>query len=96
MEHVDIVLAQNAGSKKSCIARLLTFGYDREKVMMTGDAPGDMEAAEANGVCYYPILVRHEAESWEKITEAVSRLKEGTFAGEYQEKLTETFVQNLS
>src|SRR5699024_624264 len=44
MEHVDIVLAQNAGSKKSCIARLLTFGYDREKVMMTGDAPGDMEA----------------------------------------------------
>ena len=96
IEHVDIVLAQNAGSKKSCIEKLLTFGYDRDKVMMTGDAPGDMDAAKKNGVFYYPILVKHEAESWSKIMDAAERLKAGTFAGEYQESLIEEFVNNLS
>lgn len=96
MEHVDIVLAQNAGSKKSCIERLLDYGYDRMKVMMTGDAPGDMDAAEKNGVFYYPILVKHEAESWSGITEAVGRLMSGTFSGEYQRSLIERFTDNLS
>lgn len=96
MDHVDIVLAQNAGSKKSCIAKLLTFGYDKTKVMMTGDAPGDMEAAQSNGVFYYPILVRHEPESWAKIMEAARRLQAGTFAGAYQESLIKKFVDNLS
>ena len=46
MDHVDVVLAQNAGSKKSCIEKLLTYGYDKDKVMMAGDAPGDMDAAD--------------------------------------------------
>ena len=82
--------------KKSCIEKLLTFGYDRDKVMMTGDAPGDMDAADKNGVFYYPILVKHEAESWSKIMDAAERLKTGTFAGEYQESLIEEFVNNLS
>lgn len=96
MEHVDIVLAQNAGSKKSCIEKLLTFGYDKERVMMTGDAPGDMDAAKGNGVFYYPILVRHEAESWAQIGEGVEHLKNGTFAGDYQKQLIEKFINNLS
>ena len=96
IDHVDIVLAQNAGSKKSCIEKLLTFGYDRDKVMMTGDAPGDLDAAEKNGVFYYPILVRRETESWAEIGEAGKRLKEGTFAGEYQNALIERFKENLS
>lgn len=96
MEHVDIVLAQNAGSKKSCIEKLLTFGYEKDKVMMTGDAPGDLDAARANGVFYYPILVRHETESWEQIGEAAEHLKNGTFAGDYQDRLIERFTENLS
>ena len=57
-----------------------SFGYDKDKVMMTGDAPGDLDAAEKNGVFYYPILVRHEAESWERIEEAAKHLTEGTYA----------------
>ncbi len=96
IDHVDIVLAQNAGSKKSCIEKLLTFGYDKDKVMMTGDAPGDLDAAEKNGVFYYPILVRHEAESWERIEEAAKHLTEGTYAGEYQQELIDRFKANLS
>ena len=96
LEHVDVVLAQNAGSKKSCIEKLLTFGYEKEHVMMTGDAPGDLEAAQKNGVFFYPILVRQEARSWAEIPEGVRRLQEGAFGGAYQEKLIRTFTENLS
>lgn len=94
--HVDILLAQNVGSKKSCIEKLLSFGYDRKKTMMTGDAPGDLEAATKNGVCYYPILVKHEKESWSCINDAVQHLKAGTFSEEYQQKLIKKFEKNLS
>ena len=96
MDHVDVVLAQNAGSKKSCIEKLLTYGYDTDKVMMTGDAPGDMDAADKNGVFFYSILVKHEKESWARMGEAKDRLQAGTFAGEYQEGLKARFVANLT
>lgn len=96
MDHVDIVLAQNAGSKKSCIEKLLTFGYEKDHVMMAGDAPGDLNAAQKNGVFYYPILVKHEVQSWEEIAEAAEHLKAGRYAGEYQEGLIRKFTDNLS
>ncbi len=96
MEHVDIVLAQNAGSKKSCIEKLLAYGYDKKNIMMLGDAPGDMDAARQNGVFYYPILVKHEEESWKKIGEALGYLKTGKFGGKYQEQLIDAFIKNLS
>ena len=60
LEHTDIVLAQDAGSKAFCIRELLKAGYTEEHVLMCGDAPGDLDAARQNGVFYYPILVRRE------------------------------------
>ena len=68
LEHTDIVLAQDVGSKAACIAKMLTFGYDPDKVLMIGDAPGDCDAAQCNGVHYYPILVNRETESWKEAT----------------------------
>ena len=96
LEHVDILLAQNVGSKAFCIQELLKKGYDLDKTMMTGDAVGDYEAAKKNGVFYYPIRVRHEKESWEEFkAEAVGRLTRGSYAGEYQQKQIDLFMDNL-
>lgn len=96
LDCVDILLAQNVGSKAFCIQELLKKGYDVDKTMMTGDAVGDYEAAKKNGVFYYPIRVRHEKESWEEFkTEAVGRLTNGTYAGEYQQKQIDAFMDNL-
>lgn len=96
LEHVDVVMAQNAGTKKSCIGKLLSYGYDRAHVMMAGDAPGDREAARSNGVFYYPILVRREQQSWEDIRDALERLQSGRYGGEFEDMLNRTFVRNLS
>ena len=96
LEHTDILLAQNAGSKANCIQKLLSYGYPKENVLMVGDAPGDMAAAKMNGVFYYPILVKREANSWAELEDAVYKLKENTFAGEYQDALIKQFTENLS
>lgn len=96
LEHTDIVLAQDTGSKAYCIQKLLKKGYEKEKVLMTGDAMGDYEAAKLNGVFFYPILVRHEPESWQEFKEkAVSKLIEGNYGETYQKEKTDAFMDNL-
>ncbi len=96
LEHVDILLAQDAGSKAFCIGELLKKGYRRDCVMMTGDAPGDYDAAKKNGVYFYPILVRHEAASWQEFMEqAVPNLLDGHYGGMYQEAKANAFEDNL-
>jgi phosphoglycolate phosphatase-like HAD superfamily hydrolase len=96
LEHTDIVLAQDAGSKAYCISELLKKGYSPENVLMTGDAPGDQKAAEQNGVYFYPILVRKEEDSWKEFKEqAVQNLIEGNFGGDYQQKKLDDFLNNL-
>ena len=80
LEHTDIVLAQDVGSKAACIKQMLKYGYDPNKVIMIGDAPGDCDAAEKNGVHYYPILVNYEKASWdEAVAIAFERLQSGTY-----------------
>lgn len=96
LEHTDIVLAQNAGSKAFCIGALLEKGYRPGRVLMCGDAPGDLAAAQANGVFYYPILVGREKESWaEFAAQALGRLADGSYAGAYQEEKIGQFLKNL-
>ena len=96
LPHTDIVLAQNAGSKAFCIAELLKKGYDPRKVLMCGDAPGDLQAAEKNGVFYFPILVRREKGSWEEfMAEGFGRLLDGTYEGAYQDAKKAAFLNNL-
>ena len=95
LAHTDIVLAQDVGSKAACIKEMLKFGYDLDKVLMIGDAPGDSDAAEKNGVFYYPILVNHEKESWDEAIElAFSKLRSGDYAP-YGEEKKKAFLQNL-
>lgn len=95
LEHTDIVLAQDVGSKAACIAEMLKFGYDQKNVVMIGDAPGDCDAAEKNGVWYFPILVNHEKASWEEaITTAFDKLQSGDYA-EYEIQKKKEFLSNL-
>ena len=95
LEHTDIVLAQDVGSKAACIAQMLKFGYDPHKVVMVGDAPGDCDAAEKNGVHYYPILVNHEKQSWdEAISVAYGKLRDGEYDA-YGTAKKQEFLKNL-
>lgn len=96
LDKVDVVCCQDTGSKADCIAALLQKGYAPDHVMMVGDAPGDQAAAEKNGVWFYPILVRHEAESWAELAQtALPCLQSGAFAPYAAEKAAQ-FARNLA
>ena len=97
MDSVDVCLTQNVGSKAYCIGKMLEYGFAADHVLMIGDAPGDLSAAQKNGVLYYPILVKHEKESWETfVKEALPRFLQGTYKGDYQEQQIQAFRSNLS
>lgn len=94
---VKEVMAQDSGSKAACIARLLEEGYERDHVLMIGDAPGDGKAAEKNGVLFYPIIIRREEECWKKLLEeGFPRFLQENYKGEYQSELMEGFLKALN
>ena len=73
----------------------MKFGYEKNHVLMVGDAPGDCDAAEKNGVWYYPILVNHEKASWdEAISTAFAKLQNSEYA-EYEAQKKKEFLTNL-
>ena len=95
LPHVDLLCTQDLGSKAYCIRRLKEKGY--EAILMCGDAPGDDAAAQENGVLFYPILVNHEAESWQRfLDEGLEKFLHGSFDGTFQQSLRQDFAENLS
>lgn len=95
LEHTDIVLAQDVGSTDYCISKMLSFGYDPQKVLMVGDAPGDRDAAEKTGIWYFPILVNWEEECWSELREGALDLFLAGSYGSIQEEKNQVFVENL-
>jgi phosphoglycolate phosphatase-like HAD superfamily hydrolase len=93
---VKVMLGQEDGTKAVCIAGLKENNFSDSNVLMVGDAPGDLDAAIKNGVLYYPILVGREEFSWKRLsTEALSKLLDGSYRGEYQQKLIDEFNSSL-
>ena len=92
---VDVLCCQDSGSKAACIAQLKEKGYDPAHILMVGDAPGDQAAAQKNGVLFYPILARHEADSWADFTaQALPALLDGRYAP-YGAEMARRFEKNL-
>lgn len=92
LEHITVVAGQELGSKKECIRKAMTGKYAADHVLMVGDAPGDYEAAAANGVLYYPIVPGQEVESWSLLrSQAAEKFRNGTYGGAYMAELLEKF-----
>lgn len=89
---VELLAGQEHGTKAEHIQYATeSKGYDADKVLMVGDAPGDHQAAVANNALFYPIVPGQEAESWQLLAvEGLDRFFNGTFAGSFQQdRLTE-------
>ncbi len=96
-KYVKGIYGQEYGTPESTIAKLLEKGYDKDKVIVLGDSPNDMEAAKENGVSFFPIVVGQEPESWSLFKyEAFRKFLEGEYAGEYENGLIEIFDKVLN
>jgi phosphoglycolate phosphatase-like HAD superfamily hydrolase len=93
---VSAIAGQEVGSKARQI-RLATDGrYPPGRVLLIGDAPGDLAAATEAGVLFYPVLPGREDASWRRFhDESFDRFLAGTYAGAYAGELTRAFLDAL-
>lgn len=94
---VAVIAGQELGSKKEHLQLAAGDGkYKPGHVLMIGDAPGDMKAAQANHALFYPINPGDEEASWERFfQEALDRFLSGTYAGDYEAALIREFQAKL-
>ena len=95
-KYARIIAGQEMGTKKQHLALAAKGKYAPDHILMMGDAPGDMEAAKANGVLFFPINPGQEEKSWERFfKEGIARFTAGTFAGVYEASLIAEFEKLL-
>ena len=95
-KYVAAICGQEAGSKAESLTTTSSKGYDLDKVLMIGDAPGDMKAAKAVGALFYPINPGVEEVSWERfLNESCDKFLNGQYAGDYEAALIAEFDEYL-
>ena len=93
-QYVSVMTSQEQGTKKDCINSLLALGYDKNCVLMVGDAPPDYDSATTCGVHFYPILTDRETQSWKDLKDTYFKyLLDGNF-NQIELELIDKFLQN--
>lgn len=91
------IFSQEDGTKEDhlrCLLQQTSLPGDR--VLLTGDAPGDLAAATATGVLFFPVIPGAEEDSWEEfLHEGLPRFFRGAFAGGYARELHRRFEEAL-
>jgi phosphoglycolate phosphatase-like HAD superfamily hydrolase len=94
--YARVIAGQEMGTKKQHLALAAKGKYPSDRILMIGDAPGDMEAARANGALFFPINPGHEERSWERFCkEGLGKFFAGEFAGSYESGLIAEFEKLL-
>lgn len=92
-QYVAIIAGQEMGSKKEHLQFTTKEKYAPGKALMIGDAPGDLRAALANNLLFYPIIPGQEETSWERFYNETIDL---FFAGKYTIKLANEFIEEFN
>jgi phosphoglycolate phosphatase-like HAD superfamily hydrolase len=94
--YVRLIAGQEMGTKGEHIALAADGHYPKDRMLMIGDAPGDLKAAEENGALFFPVNPGHEEESWDRFfDEAADKFFAGEYTGRYAESLLEEFHSYL-
>ena len=91
-QYVAVIAGQELGTKDEHLAMATRHRYVSTRILMIGDAPGDMKAAKANDALFFPINPGQEEASWERfLTEAYDKFLNGRYAGAYEDRLVAEF-----
>ena len=95
-KYVHVIAGQEMGTKTQHLEYATKGNYEKNHLLMIGDAPGDMKAAKANNALFYPINPGAEVESWKRFhDEAFQKFMKGEYAGSYEEKVIAEFDEYL-
>jgi phosphoglycolate phosphatase-like HAD superfamily hydrolase len=95
-KYVRTIAGQEHGTKSEHLAFSAKGKYPDNKILMIGDARGDLEAAKNNGILFFPIIPGKEDQSWNRfLIEGSEKFTSGNFAGKYEEELLSEFSKYL-
>ena len=93
---VRFIAGQELGTKAEHLSYAAKGKYAADKILMIGDAPGDLKAAQTAEVLFYPIVPGREDESWKRFhDEALEKFFNLNYKGAYQESLLNEFNKSL-
>jgi len=93
---VRLICGQEMGTKTEHLKLATNGRYEPGKVLMIGDAPGDLKAARANKAKFYPINPGHEEASWQRLfDEAIDLFFTGHYDDAYENALIDEFQAYL-
>jgi len=91
-KYVFAINGQEMGTKTEHIRFAAERRYENTKILMIGDASGDLKAARANNALFYPINPGEEERSWQRLfEEGLEKFFSNTFAGDYEKALIQEF-----
>ncbi|UCD29385.1 MAG: HAD family hydrolase [Planctomycetota bacterium] len=94
--YVSLICGQELGTKAEHIQLTTDGRYDADKILMIGDAPGDLKAARANKAKFFPINPGHEEDSWKRLyQEGIDKFLAGDYSDDYESALIEEFQAHL-
>ncbi|HOW41091.1 MAG TPA: HAD hydrolase-like protein [Bacteroidales bacterium] len=94
--YARMIAAQEHGTKTEHIALAAKQKYPDNKILMIGDAIGDLDAARKNGVLFFPVIPGKENESWHQLMNVgIEKFRKGTFRGTYENSLIDSFLKAL-
>jgi len=93
---VRVIAGQEMGTKTVHLQLAAAKRYPAERILMVGDAPGDRKAAKANHALFFPVNPGSEEASWQTfLGEGLDRFFAGTYAGQYERELIDSFEASL-
>jgi len=96
LRYVELLGGQETGNKKFQLQTAASGKYAPTKILIIGDAPGDLEAARSINALFFPIIPGKEEESWTRLRdEAIPCFFINKYHGEYEEKLIRIFLDFL-
>lgn len=96
MDYVSLIAGQELGAKAEHLTLAARGKYPDSRILMIGDAPGDLNAARAIHAHFFPINPGQEEASWALFhTEAYARFRLGTYGGDYEAGLVSHFESLL-
>ena len=90
--YVALIAGQEMGSKTEHLTISASDRYPSERILMVGDSPGDLKAAQSVDALFFPINPGEEELSWQSfLKEGIDKFFSGKFAGDYQQELIQKY-----
>lgn len=92
----SFIAGQEHGSKTEQLLSATAGKYDAGRVLMIGDAPGDLIASREAGCAFYPIMPEAEEQSWEMLlTDVYPAFLKGEYTETRRDELAAAFLNAL-